>query len=120
MPQVDLPANHGKNRRFRAILDHLGVNLAVPLADAKDDGLLPGSAASLALDPARTKVALVDLDMASQRSLELARLGHALTQAAEQSVDGVAVQARQLGDLDGRQIGRHVPHKPAENGLGNS
>lgn len=89
----------------------------MPLADAKHDRLAARASARLALDAAWPEVALVDLDVAAEGSLQLARLGHAFTQAAQQSVHGVAVQARELSDLDRRQVGGHAPHKAAESGL---
>lgn len=51
---------------------------------------------------------------------ELARPGHALAQAGQQPVDGAAVEAGGLGDLDGGEVGRHMPQEAAENGLGES
>lgn len=60
------------------------------------------------------EVALVDLDGAAEGTLELARLGHALAQAREQTVDGVAVQAGELRDLHPGQIGRDAAQEPAE------
>ncbi len=96
------------------------VHHAVPLADAEHDGLLTGAAPGLALDAARAEVALVDLDMPAKGALELARLGHALAQTTEKSIDGVAVEAGELGDLDGREISGHVPQKSADNTLRNS
>lgn len=89
-------------------------------ADAEDDGLLPGAAAGLALDAAWPKVALVDLDVPAARTIELAGLGHVLALTAEQPVDGVAVEAGELRDLDGGEIGGDVPQKPAENSLRDS
>lgn len=56
----------------------------------------------------------------STRPFELARPGHALAQAGQQPVDGAAVEAGGLGDLDGGEVGRHMPQEAAENGLGES
>ena len=118
--EIDFPSNRGQNRGFRAVLHHLGVDLPVPLADAEDDGLPSGAAAGLALDAAWSEVALVDLDVPSERPLQLARLGHAQPQAGQQAVDRVAVEARELRDLHGREVGGHMPQEPAENGLRHS
>ncbi len=117
---VDFAPDRGQKRGFCTVLDHLGVDHAVPLADAEHNGLLAGTAPGLALDAARAEVALVDLDMPAKGALELARLGHALAQTTEKSIDGVAVEAGELGDLDGREIRGHVPQKSAENMLRNS
>jgi hypothetical protein len=80
------------------------------------DGCLPaGTPPGLALDAPGAEVALVDLDRPTERPLEFARLGHALAQAGEQTVDRVAVEAGEPGDLHGREVGGHMPQETAEN-----
>lgn len=117
---VHFPPDRGQNRAFRAVLDDLGVDPPVPLADPEDDGLLPGAASTLAPDATRPEVTLVDLHVPSEGPLALACLGHALAQAGQQAVDRVAVEPRELGDLDGGKIRRHVPQETAERGLRDS
>ncbi|MFN0133166.1 MAG: hypothetical protein ACKVW3_11665 [Phycisphaerales bacterium] len=58
--------------------------------------------------------------MPAEGRIGLAGLGHALAQAGQQSVDGVAVEAGELGDLNGREIGDHMPQEPAESSPGDS
>lgn len=118
--EVHFPPDRGQNRVSFADLDHLRVDLPVPLADAEHDGLLAGAAARLALDAAWAEVALVGLDVAAEGPLELARLGHALAQAREEPVHRVAVESGELRDLDGRQVGHHVLVEPTEYVLRNS
>ncbi len=85
--------------------------------DAEDDRLLPRAPASLALDTLGTEVAFVDFDDAAEGAGRLARLGHALSQQGQESVDGVAVEAGELGDLHGGEIGRDVAEKATKNVL---
>lgn len=85
-PKVHFAANCGQNRVFRAILNHLRVDLALPLADAEHDRLAARASARLALDATRTEVALIDLDVAAEWPLELAGLGHTFTQTAQQVI----------------------------------
>lgn len=119
-PKVHFAANCGQNRVIRAVLYHLRLDLAVPLTDSEHDGLAARASARLALDATRTEVALIDLDVAAEGPLELTGLGHALTQAAQQAIDGVAVQTCELGDLDRRQVSGHTPRETAEFGLRDS
>lgn len=58
--------------------------------------------------------------MPTEGSVDGARLGHALAETGEQAVDGVAVEAGELGDLDCREVGGHVPQEPADLVLGKS
>lgn len=118
--KVHFPQDRGQNRVFFTTLDHLRVDLPVPLADAEHDRLLAGPSAGLALDAAWAEVALVNLDVPAEGPLELARPGHALAQAGEESVHGVAVEPGELRDLNRRQVRGHVPQEPAENSLTNS
>jgi len=55
--------------------------------------------------------------VAAEGAVGLAGVGHALAQTGEQAVDGVAVEAGEQHDLHRRQVGRHAPQEPAENGL---
>lgn len=112
--QIDFAADRGQNRVLRAVLDDLGIDLAVAFADAEDDGLAAGTAAGLSLDTPRAEVRFVEFDVAPEGSIKLARLGHAFAKAGQQAVDGVADQAGEPCDLDGGEIDRHVPQKPAE------
>ena len=116
----DFASNRPLQHGFRAVRDDLGVDLARAFEDAEDRRLLPGAAAGLALDAAWPEVALVDFDGPGERAVEFARLGHALTKARQQAVDGVAVEAGEHGDLHGGQVGRDVPGEATELRLCNS
>lgn len=113
----DFPANRGQKHRFRAVGDDLGVDLVVSFVDAEDGGLPSRAASGLALDPAGSEVAFIDLDGAAEGPFEFAGFGHSLTQAGEQAVEGVAVEAGELGDLDGGEIGGDMAEEPPESGL---
>lgn len=115
--KVHFPSNRGQNRCFRAIFDDLGVDLAMPFADAEDDCLLAGTSASLALHTPWTEVAFINFDMPLEGLFQFASLGHALAQTGEQSVHRVAVQASKLRDLNSRQVSSNMPQELTENSL---
>ena len=100
--------------RPRAVRDDLGVDLALALEDAEDDGLAVGAAPAPALDPARPEEALVDLDDPEQRTLGLTGDQDAFAQAAVEPVHGVAVQTAQRRRLEGGQIGGEVTNQLAD------
>ena len=85
--------NRGQSTSFCTVFDDHGVDLAVPLADAKDERVLASPTPSLALDATRAEVALVDFDGATERMLKLALLGQAFAQTGEKAVHAVAVEA---------------------------
>lgn len=118
--EADFAPNRRQKHCFRAVGHHLGVDLVAAFVDA-EDGRLPARApAGFALDAAWTEVAFVDLDGAAEGPFELARLGHALSQAGQEPVGRVAVESCELGDLYGCEIGRHMPQEASKNGLGDS
>jgi hypothetical protein len=110
------PLKHG----FGAIGDPFGVDFAIAFEDAEDRRLLSSAAPGLASDASRTKVTFIDFDGAAERTFDLARLGHSQPQASQEAIDGVAIEPRQLRDLDGSEIGRHVAQKTPKNGFGDS
>ncbi len=77
--KVHFASNRGHNHAFFTTLDDLGVDLAVPLAHSKHDRRSTGASASFAFGTTRPEVAPVDFNVLSERSLELARLSHALS-----------------------------------------
>jgi hypothetical protein len=118
--QGDFATNRRGKHGFRAVGHDLGVDLAVPLEDAEDRRLASRAPPGLALDAAWPEVTLIDLDDAGELALRRTALRHAHAQTREQTVDGVAVQAGELGDLNGGQVCRHMAQKLAENHLRDS
>ena len=65
----------------RAVRDDLGIDVALPLEVAEDDGFAVGAAPTPALEPARPEETLVDLDDPKQLALGFAGQQHALQEA---------------------------------------
>ena len=116
--EVDPAADDALEGWLRAVRDDLGVDLAVTLEDAEDDGLAVGATPAPALDPACPEEALVDLDDPEQRTLGLAGNQDVFPQAAVEPVHGVAVQTAQRRRLEGCQIGGEVTNQLADLALG--
>ena len=116
----DYASNRPLEPGFGEIGDQLGVHLAVAFEAAEDRRFLPGAPPGFAFDASRTKVTFIHLDRAAEREVGLASLGHPQTKAGEKTVDGDAVQDRQMRDMTGSEIGGDVPHEATENSLGDS
>src|SRR5215203_4105180 len=99
---------------------HLRIDLAVPLQQAEDDDLLAGTPAMSAWNAPRTEVALIELDLAGKRGLCLAGLGEPDADPTVESVRGIAMHARQLGCLRGREIQGEAAQEIPKTGLANS
>lgn len=91
-------------RLARDVRHHPRVDLAVALEQAEDDGLALGPAAALSLHAPGAEVALVHLDLARERGLALADLHDPEAEEAVVAVGGVAVQAAEIGAVDGRDV----------------
>ena len=112
--EIHFASHRGQNHTLFTTLDDLGVDLAMSLAHTKHDRLSACTSASFAFDTTRPEVAFVNFDVPSERSLELARLSHALAQRREQTVHRVAVQRGELRDLHRRQIGGDASRETTE------
>ena len=112
--EIHFASHRGQNHTLFTTLDDLGVDLAMSLAHTKHDRLSACTSASFAFDTTRPEVAFVNFDVSSERSLELARLSHALAQRREQTVHRVAVQRGELRDLHRRQIGGDASRETTE------
>ena len=66
--------------------------------------VLPRAVPALASDSARAEVTLVEFDLAREGRLALAVLGDGLANQCQITIDRVAVQASQRGDLSGSQV----------------
>ena len=117
--RVDPAADDALERGLRAVRDDLGIDVALPLEDAEDDGLAVGTAPPPALDPARPEEALVDFDDPKQPALGFAGHQHAFPHAPVEPVHGVAVQPTQCRRLQRREIGGDVAHDLTDRGLRN-
>jgi len=113
-------ANHSLEHGFGAIGHEFGVHAALSFEDAEDDRLATGAAAGLALDASGSEVAFVHFDRAAERAVGLASRQHPASQGVQKTIDGVAVHAGELRDLNGGEVGGGVSQKASENGLRNS
>jgi hypothetical protein len=87
-----------------AIRDDLGIAPSAAFEDTEDRRLAARSTPALASHTPRAEVGLVDFNLAAEPALLLADLDDALAQQPQVAVDGVTVQASQLGGLDRIQI----------------
>ena len=111
-------SNNSLKRLLRAIRDDLGVDPAVTFEDAEDNGLAAGPAASLAANPTRTEVALVDLHLAAfERPTILALSGQTFAQEEINIVDGTDADAADPRRIRGREVQGEQPKNLAETGL---
>jgi len=111
-------ANHLLQYGFGAIRHQLGVGLAVPLEDAEHGCLAARSAAASPPNPLGAEAGLVGFDLAPEGAGFFASLGHADPQRTQQTVHGVTVEAGELSDLRGGEIGGDMPDKLAKGRFG--
>ena len=116
--QADLAANHRLQSGFRAVGHDLGIDLAVALEDAKDDGLAERTAAFLSAHATGAEIALIDFDRADKRRSAPALFGQTPAQLEEQRIDRAHADARQLRRPARRQIEREAAHNTAKPRLG--
>src|SRR5262249_7770093 len=108
---IDPTPDNALQRGSGAVWHDLGVDLPGALEDAEHDGLAIGSTTALATNIASAEPALIDFDDAEERTLGFTGHLDPLAQSTVDPVHGVAVQAAELGRLQGRQIGRKTPHQ---------
>ena len=89
-----------------AVRHDLGVDAAIPLEDADDEGLSRRPAGTLAAHAPGAEVRFIHLDFAALEGRGgLAFLGGALTYSEKDRRDGLASQITQLRRPTGRQVG---------------
>lgn len=86
----------------------IGIDLPVTFEDAKDDGLAAGPAAALAAHAPRTKVRLINFDLASKGRGAFTFFGDPFTDSDKKHGHRAARQASEFGCFTGRQIMREV------------
>ena len=110
---ADSTSDNRLKRGTAAIRHDLGIDLALALEDAKDNGFTACAAASEALDSSRPEVAFINFDFSENWGLSLAVLSDSLAQGHEIPVHGISVQASHQGDLGGIQIkGKELQELP--------
>ena len=112
--QADLSSNCLLQRGLRAIGDYLGVHAAIAFEDAEDDGFPVSTSSSFALDAPCSKERFIYFNLTAERGTGVAKLGQAHTDSMKVTVDSVAAQAGQIGDLRGVEINRKQAHKLPE------
>lgn len=112
--------NDGLERIFPAIRDDLGIHMPIALEDAEHGCLAECTSAPFALDALGAEIRFIDFDLAGKGRLRLTVFGNALTDTAQIPVDGVAVQARQNGDLSRFEIQCKQAHNLAKFRLADS
>jgi hypothetical protein len=102
--QAYATSNDSLQSRTAAIGHDLGVHSALALEDAENNCFAACAATSEIFHSPWTEIALVDFNFAENRSLLLAELSYLLANSQDKPIDGVSVQARDLGYLRGIQI----------------
>ena len=89
---ADSTSDNRLKRGAATIRHDLGINLALALENAKDNGFTARATTSESFGTARSEVAFVNFDFSENWSLSLAKLDDSLTQAHERPVHGISVQ----------------------------
>src|SRR5262245_28209163 len=92
--QGDAPANNAPQSGLFGVGHDLGVDAALALEDAEDDGLPAGASSAFAANPPAAEIRLVDFDGATDGGMLFAFLGHANAEGEEVAIDGAAADLR--------------------------
>lgn len=90
---ADSASDNRLKRGTAAIRHDLGINLALALEDAKDNGFTARATTSESFDTARPEVAFINFDFSEHWGLSLTVLSDSLAQGHEIPVYGISVQA---------------------------
>ena len=93
--QSHLAANNRLQCGFAAIRNKFGIDLAVALKDAKDDGFSVRPATSSAFDPSGAKVGLIDFHFAAERRMGFTELRDPFPNSSHIPIHRIPIQARQ-------------------------
>jgi len=108
--QLDSPPDNRLESGFGAIGNDFGIDVTVPLKDAKDDRFSKSTAPSFALDAAGTEERFVHFNLSRKGRLGSAIIGKSLSNCFQITVNGIATQTRETGYLRGVQINRKQAH----------
>ena len=108
--QADAAQNGLAQRLSATIRDDLGVDTAVALEDAKNDGLARSAATAFAPDAARAEVALIDFDFSGKGAVRFAPGGNPLAQLEVNTVDRTHGNTGDGGGFGRRQIEGESPN----------
>ena len=117
--QADAARNGLPQRLSATVGNDLGVDTTIALEDAKDDGFAGSTTSSLAPNPARTEVALVDLDFSGEGTLGLTPSGDPAAQLEVDVVDRTHGNTSNGSGFTGRQIEGEGPNEFTKTALGN-
>ena len=99
-----LSPNDGLQGSFRDIRNDLSIDLSVPLEDSERDGLSEGSSAPFSLDPSRSEVGFINLNLPLKGRGLLTGFGDSLPDPGKITVYRVPVEMSELRDLDGSEV----------------
>jgi len=108
--QTDLSPNNPLQTGPRAIWDYFSVHAAVAFEDAKYDGFAVGAPSPFSLYTTGPEEGFIYFNFSAKRRPGVTKLGQSHTYSFKVSVDGVATQAGQAGDLGGIEINRKQAH----------
>lgn len=114
--EADSAPNDILQNGFRAVGHELGVDLSVAFEDAEDRRFASRAPAASPADLFGPEIGLIDL--AAEGAGFLTGLRHTDAQGTQQAVHGVTVEAGELCDLRGGQIGRDVADELATGRFG--
>ena len=116
----DFSANDGLQSGFGGIGNDLGVNFAFSFQEAKNNGFTACTPSPLTAYSPGAKVTLINLNGPVEGRLILTKSGHFLPGQVKNAVDGVAVQAGDLGGLQGRQVQGQAAQEAAKFSFGDA
>lgn len=114
-----LPSYNGLERLPGAIRDDLGVDLSLPLEDAKNRGLTSSSTTSLAPYSPGSKIRFVHLDLARKGRLAFALLSHSLSKGLHNSVHTVPAHTGEFCNFRSLKVHGKILHNKTKNPLRN-
>ena len=110
---ADATSDNRLKRGTAAIRHDLGIDLALALEDAKNNGFTACATTSEPFDSTRPEVAFINFDFSENWGLSLAVLSDSLAHSHEIPIHGISVQASHQGDLGGIQIkGKELQELP--------
>lgn len=104
--QTDLSSNNPLQSGLGAIGDYFGVHVAITFEDAEDDSFSVSSSCSFAPNATSAEERLVNFYLPVERGSGVAELCQTNSNGTKISINRVATQTRQGGDLRGIEINR--------------
>ena len=112
--QFDLPPNSLLQRGLRAIGDYLGVHAAIAFEDAEDDCFPVSASSPFAFYAPGSKERFIYFNLPAEGRTRVAKGSQAYPDSMNVTVDCVAAQAGQIGELRGVEVNRKQAHQLPE------